>query len=67
MLDLESGQSQFHYLRGYNSEVTWTNWLVIELDRDIMPIGIVTKFGEDQVRNTGVKEWTKSISLNFTN
>ena len=36
--------------KGYNSEVSWTIWLVIELDWDIMPISIVTKFGEDPIR-----------------
>ena len=42
--------NEFHQLRGLNSEVTWTNWLVIKLDRDIMSISIVTKFGEDPIR-----------------
>ena len=43
----------------------WTN-KVIELGQDIMPTNIMTKFGEDQVRNAGVREWTKSISMIFT-
>ena len=48
-----------HQLKGHNSEVPSTIWLVIELDRDIMPINIVTKFNEDQVRIAGVRERTK--------
>ena len=36
--------------RGHNSEVSWTIWLVIKFDRDIMPMSIMTKFGEDLIR-----------------
>ena len=50
---------KFHQLRGQNSEVIYTNWLVIKLDLDIMSISIVTNFGEDRVRNTRVREWNK--------
>jgi hypothetical protein len=39
--------------------MTWKNWLIIELDRDIMPISIVTKFGEDRVRIAQIREQTK--------
>ena len=38
-----------HQLRGHNSEVIWKNWLVIEPDRDIMSMSIVTRFGEDPI------------------
>ena len=43
----------------------WAIWLVIELDRDITPISIVTKLNEDQVRIARVREWTMSILTKF--
>ena len=36
-----------HQFRGHNTEMPWMIWLVIELNRDIMPISIVNKFNED--------------------
>ena len=51
----------FHQLRGHKSKVSWTIWLVIELDRDIMPITVVTKFGEDRIRIIRVRERTSFV------
>ena len=43
--------TKFDEDRGHNSEVPWTIWLVIEFDRDTMPISLVTtKLNEDRVR-----------------
>ena len=56
MFELESGNDEFHQLRGHNSEVSWMIWLVIELDLDIMLISIMTKFGEDPIRIVRVRE-----------
>ena len=39
--------------------LAWTIWLVIKFDRDVMPISIVTKFGDDLVRIARVRERTK--------
>ena len=58
--------NEFDQLRGHKSEVSWAIGSVIELDRDIMPISIVTKFGEDRVSIAQVRKRTKSISTNFT-
>ena len=56
---------EFHQLRGHNSEMSWTIWLDIELDIDIMPISVVTKFGEDLIRI--VKSYRADIvRLNFS-
>ena len=61
MFELESGNDEFHQLRGHNSEVSLTIWLVIKLDQDIMLKSIVTKFGEDQIRIVRVRERTSFI------
>ena len=58
---------KFHQLRGHNSEVSLTILLVIKLHQNIMPISIVTKFGEEWVYTAPVRERTKSISTNFFN
>lgn len=34
------------------------NWLVIETEQVIMPIHIVTKFGEDPIKTVPLREWT---------
>ena len=58
---------EFHQLRGHNSEMSWTIWLVIELDQNIMPISIVTNCCEELVSIAPVTERIKSILMNLTN
>jgi hypothetical protein len=43
---IESGQNEFAIfcIKGHNSEVAEAIWLVIELDRDILPINSFPKF-----------------------
>ena len=42
-------------------------WLVIKLVRDIMPIHILTKFGDDWTKASKVIELTRPIVGNFYN
>ena len=42
-------------------------WLVIELVRDIMPIHILTSFGDDWTKASKVIELTRPILGNFYN
>ena len=47
--------------------MTQAIWLIIALVRDIMPIHILTKFGDDWIKASKVIDWTRPIRGNFYN
>ena len=48
----------FQEIKGHNSDMPDAFYLVIELERDIVVINILIKFGEDSIKTVGLRERT---------
>ena len=46
----------FLWFKGRNSEVSWSNWLIIKLDLDVIAFHIFMKYCEDTMTIAGVIE-----------
>ena len=53
--------------KGSNPEVPRGIWLIIILDRFILPTNIFSKFGEDQMITVQIRQWTKQKRQILTN